>query len=239
MSFDVTLMVTLLRNLTKLPPPTGGYDNLPLSTDTRPTADLVRKKDYRNELAHMNDGKIESAFFITAWEDISGAVGRLGGTSIVEECKQLRLKHLDQSIVPWNIEVQNSQMLDQWRKNDVNFVQTVEAKKVLECVKKKSCVTITASSGVGKTATLQHVVLKMAGEGYDVLRLTNPQDIVKFYNPNKKTLFVMDDFCGTYSINQSAFHNWKTDLNRIKELLQNKLPKIIVACRLQVYKDEV
>lgn len=65
-------MVTLLRNLTKLPPPTSGYDDLPLSTDTIPTADLARIKYYRNELAHINDAKIKSAFFTTAWEDITG-----------------------------------------------------------------------------------------------------------------------------------------------------------------------
>lgn len=78
----------------------------------------------------------------------------------------------------------------------------------------------------------------MTDEGYDVLLVTNPQDIVKFYNPNKKTLFVMDDFCGTYSINQSAFHDWKTVMNRIKELLQNKLKKIPMTSRLHVNKDE-
>ncbi|CAG2233568.1 unnamed protein product [Mytilus edulis] len=102
-TFDVTLMVALLRNLTKLPPPTYGYDNLPLSTDTTPTADLARIKHYRNSLAHFGDGKIKSTVFVTAWEDISGALKRLGGLDMAEECQELRSKHLDQSTVPWNI----------------------------------------------------------------------------------------------------------------------------------------
>lgn len=70
-SFDVPLMITLLRNLAKLAPPTGGYDHLPLSTDITPTADLARIKYYRNELAHNKTAKIKLAFFTTAWEDIS------------------------------------------------------------------------------------------------------------------------------------------------------------------------
>lgn len=129
-------------------------------------------------------------------------------------------------------------MMDQLRKDDVNFVETSAAKQVLECVQEKSCVTITASSGVGKTATLRHVILQMADEGYDVLLVTDPRDIVQFYNSNKKTLFVIDDVCGTYSINQSDLQNWKPIMKRIEELIKNKLTKIIVACRLQVYKDE-
>lgn len=108
----------------------------------------------------------------------------------------------------------------------------------MKCAQENSCITVTGSSGVGKTATLRHVVLRMADEGYDVLLVTHPQDIVKFYNSNKKTLFVIDDFCGTYSINQSDLQNWEPVMKHIEELIQNKLTKIIVACRLQVFIDE-
>ncbi|VDI33368.1 Hypothetical predicted protein [Mytilus galloprovincialis] len=230
-------MVILLRNLTEIPPPTVGYDKLPLSTDTTPTADLARIKHYRNFLHHFEDGKIKSTVFVTAWEDIKGAVKRLGGLDMDEECKELRSKHLDQSTVPWNIRVQIIQILDQWQNNDEYFVETKAAKHVLKCIQENSCVTITASSGVGKTATLQHVVLKMAEEGYDVLLVTNPHNIIEYYNPNQKTLFVIDNFCGTYSINQSDLYTWEPVMKRIEGLIQKSLIKIIVACRIQVYKD--
>lgn len=65
-------MVALIRNLTNLPPPAGGYDHLPSKTDITATDDLARIKYYRNKLAHFKDGKIESQFFIVAWEDIRG-----------------------------------------------------------------------------------------------------------------------------------------------------------------------
>ncbi|XP_063404317.1 uncharacterized protein LOC134687792 [Mytilus trossulus] len=237
-TFDVTLMVALLRNLTKLPPPTGGYDYLPLTTDTTPVDDLARIKHYRNSLAQFGDGEIKSTVFVTAWENISGAVKRLGGLDMAKECQELRSKHLDQSTVPWNIRVQIIQILDQWQKNDEYFVETKAAKHVLKCIQENSCVTITASSGVGKTATLQHVVLKMADEGYDVVLVTNPHTIIEFYNPNQKTLFVIDNFCGTYSINRSDLYNWESVMMRIEELVHKSLIKIIVACRIQVYKDK-
>ncbi|XP_076079492.1 uncharacterized protein LOC143049705 isoform X2 [Mytilus galloprovincialis] len=150
-----------------------------------------------------------------------------------------KLTDISEDPVPWNRREQISKQLDEWQKNADNFVETRAAKYVLKGIKENSCLTITASSGVGKTSILRHVALKMKEkEGYDVLPVTNPNDIIQFNNPNQKTLFVIDDFCGTYSINQSNLDNWESVMEQIKMLIENKLTKIIVACRLQVYQDE-
>ncbi|VDH93536.1 glycerophosphodiester phosphodiesterase [Mytilus galloprovincialis] len=150
-----------------------------------------------------------------------------------------KLKSTSEDPVPWNRREQISKQLDKWQKNSDNFVETRAAKCVLKGIKENSCLTITASSGVGKTSILRHVALKMKEkEGYDVLPVTYPNDIIQFNNPNQKTLFVIDNFCGTYSINQSDIDNWESVMEQIKMLIENKLTKIIVACRLQVYQDE-
>lgn len=70
-TFDVTLMMTLLRNLTPMTPPAGGYDILPPTIEVTPGADLARIKHYRNYLAHLDDRKIDIAFFTVAWTDIT------------------------------------------------------------------------------------------------------------------------------------------------------------------------
>ncbi|CAG2190494.1 unnamed protein product [Mytilus edulis] len=57
-NFDVTLMTTLLRHLTPMNPPTCGFDRLPSAIETTPAADLARIKHYRNNIAHLNDGKL-------------------------------------------------------------------------------------------------------------------------------------------------------------------------------------
>ncbi|CAC5412656.1 unnamed protein product [Mytilus coruscus] len=106
------------------------------------------------------------------------------------------------------------------------FINTRAAQYVLKCIKDNSCVTITASSGVGKTATMRHVALQMAEEGYDVLIVTEPGDILRFYNPNKRTLFVSDIKC------------WEPVIEDIQKSLDKKKTKILAACRLQVYQDE-
>ncbi|CAG2231504.1 unnamed protein product [Mytilus edulis] len=73
-TFDVTLMITLIRHLTDrkdLTPPLGGYDSLPLANETTPTSDLARIKFYRNFLAHLVEEKIEDTEFITAWDIVT------------------------------------------------------------------------------------------------------------------------------------------------------------------------
>ncbi|CAC5362213.1 unnamed protein product [Mytilus coruscus] len=70
-TFDVTLMIALLRNLTTLSPPLRGFDCLPSTTETTPGADLARIKYYRNYMAHLNDVKLDSVVFNTNWNDIT------------------------------------------------------------------------------------------------------------------------------------------------------------------------
>ncbi|VDH96323.1 Hypothetical predicted protein [Mytilus galloprovincialis] len=118
------------------------------------------------------------------------------------------------------------------------FIKTTAAEHVLKCIKENSCVTITGSSGVGKTATLRHIALQMTEEGYDVLLVTEPSDIVKFYNPTQKVLFVVDDLCGNVAVNLRDFQSMELNMDDIKYILENKKTKIIAACRLQVYQDE-
>lgn len=65
-------MILLLRNLTTIVSPRGGYDSLPSSSEISPAADLARIKYYRNVMAHLDDGKMDSRKFSAAWNDITG-----------------------------------------------------------------------------------------------------------------------------------------------------------------------
>ncbi|CAG2239054.1 unnamed protein product [Mytilus edulis] len=70
-TFDVTLMVCLIRNLTSINPPINGFDSLPLPGETTPGSDLARMKCYRNKLAHHDSNTIDATYFHTAWTDTS------------------------------------------------------------------------------------------------------------------------------------------------------------------------
>ncbi|CAC5390275.1 unnamed protein product [Mytilus coruscus] len=77
--------------------PSCGFDQLPAAMETTPAADLARIKHYRNNLAHLDNGKIDIAFFNTAWNDLTGAIGRLGGLQMRQECDHMKTKPLDQN----------------------------------------------------------------------------------------------------------------------------------------------
>ncbi|XP_076079493.1 uncharacterized protein LOC143049705 isoform X3 [Mytilus galloprovincialis] len=201
--------------------------------DTELKQDIKNLKRSHNLLQHKQNVSNQQA------KRFKKDVNRLELDQINVNVDVKKLKSTSEDPVPWTRREQISKQLDEWQKNADNFVETRAAKYVLKGIKENSCLTITASSGVGKTSILRHVALKMKEkEGYDVLPVTNPNDIIQFNNPNQKTLFVIDDFCGTYSINQSNLDNWESVMEQIKMLIENKLTKIIVACRLQVYQDE-
>ncbi|CAG2253849.1 unnamed protein product [Mytilus edulis] len=107
-TFDVTLMICLIRNLTSINPPINGFDSLPLPGETTPGSDLARIKFYRNKLAHHDSNTIDTAYFNTAWRDISNAVGRLGGQTMYQECQGLKVKYLDQSNQEIMLEIKQS-----------------------------------------------------------------------------------------------------------------------------------
>ncbi|CAC5415679.1 unnamed protein product [Mytilus coruscus] len=84
------------RNLTPMSPPLCGFDRLPSAMETTHAADLARIKYYRNYLAHLDDGKIDSCSSILLGM-ISLAVDRLGRQLMKQECDHLKTKPLDQT----------------------------------------------------------------------------------------------------------------------------------------------
>ncbi|CAG2233215.1 unnamed protein product [Mytilus edulis] len=91
-TFDVTLIITLLRHLISLKPPDNGFDKLPSETNSTPSAALATIKYYRNYIAHLQEAIIKTSYFNKAWNNITGAVERLGGKHMLDECKELKTK---------------------------------------------------------------------------------------------------------------------------------------------------
>ena len=80
-NYDISLFYVLFRNICGLHPPTstGNWDLLPPSYDKSLVADLARIKYYRNNIyGHVNTTKVDNVTFNACWNDISGALIRLG-----------------------------------------------------------------------------------------------------------------------------------------------------------------
>ena len=65
--------------------------------------------------------------------------------------------------------------------NNVNmFVSTRASESLFNCIRVQSSVTVTGNPGVGKTATMIYVALKMKRKGYTVVPTNTPVDIRNF-----------------------------------------------------------
>ena len=97
--------------------------------------------------------------------------------------------------------------------------------------------TVTGCFGVGKTSVLFHVAFQLEKDGYDLLLITNPENISEFFNPHKKTLFILDDFCGKHTLDITTLDRFKSHHKVIEDILKSGKAKILVSCRSQVYQD--
>ncbi|XP_063406706.1 ankyrin-1-like [Mytilus trossulus] len=157
----------------------------------------------------------------------------------LEELKELKLTmEILKDPIPWNIKELLKKQIEDWEKKDKMFVSTRASDYVMEQLEDNSCLTITAPSGVGKSFIARHTALVLKKEGYNIIPVYSPTDIRDYYQPGKQTVFIVDDICGNFNANQQQIDNWKQLLPVIKTIMADKCCKIIVSCRLQVYKDE-
>ena len=118
------------------------------------------------------------------------------------------------------------------------FVSTRASENVFKCISMQPSVTVTGNPGVGKTATMRYVALKMKKEGYTVVPTNSPKDIINFSKKGKRMLFVVDDVCGYYTVNPYRIDKWQEKSEYIQSLLGNEYCiKIISTCRLQIFND--
>ncbi|XP_068732099.1 uncharacterized protein [Montipora capricornis] len=143
-TFDITLLLVLLRNICGLSPPasTGSWDELPPSHDNSPEANIARIKFYRNDVyAHASHFCVDDATFNTLWQDISNAVLALGsGTSFASAINRLKTECMDP-----DVEEHYQKLLKEWKKDDDNTKETLkevkemvgELKEILTQVKRQ------------------------------------------------------------------------------------------------------
>ncbi|XP_062604984.1 uncharacterized protein LOC134266774 isoform X2 [Saccostrea cucullata] len=257
--FDVTLLICLLRNMSpSTPAPAGGFDVLPNSSDVSTGADLARIKFYRNTVAHSSGARMTTNEFNTSWNDIEGAIGRLGGSALLNEAQTLRVTSIDDSerelllehlleirrlrlerleTIPWNVRELIEEKLESWEEEDQVFVETKSSTAVEKFIKEHPCVVVVGHPGSGKSAIIHHIALKMRKEGFSVIPIHRPGEITTYHNRKNPQVFVTDDPCGEYTVNEHVYE-WAKYSEDIKKCLNFKgrerqvKAKLLVSCRL-------
>ncbi|VDI16414.1 Hypothetical predicted protein, partial [Mytilus galloprovincialis] len=241
-------------------------DTEPESHDSRLAADLYRLQSWYNKIIKMSSMDLDK--YQQFVQTVNEILGRISGKSypVVKEStlstvmqKQVKkmlhgLKEKEENselkeklkkmetdlgeIVPKNIRELIKKQVEDWEKKDKMFVSTRASDYVMEQLQDNSCLTLTAPSGVGKSFIARHTALVLKKQGYNIIPVELPADIKTYYHPGKQTVFVVDDICGNFTADQQQIDNWKQLLPVINTIIADKFCKIIVSCRLQVYKDD-
>ena len=81
-SFDITLLLVLLKNICGLTPPPTGWDALPPESDKSCEADIARLKYYSNIVyGHAKHASVDDVAYTTHWHNIRETLVRLGGAT--------------------------------------------------------------------------------------------------------------------------------------------------------------
>ena len=121
-SFDITLLMVLLRNMAGLVAPATGWDVLPGPTDVSREADIARIKYFRNTVyAHAERALVDDATFKIHWQSIRESLERLGGSQYRAAIDRLETECMDPEAEEHYIG-----LLEQWKKDEVNVKELLE-----------------------------------------------------------------------------------------------------------------
>ena len=130
-SFDIPLLIVLLRTICNLSPPPAGWDTPPLTADTSRESDIARIKYFMNAVSkHATEGSVSDAVFRSYWQHIRVTLVRLGGADyedLIDEMKDQDIEFFDNEHF--------SELLKQWKrveddiKEKLNELETEEASK--------------------------------------------------------------------------------------------------------------
>ncbi|XP_068686712.1 NLR family CARD domain-containing protein 3-like [Montipora foliosa] len=127
-SFDITLLMVLLRNICSFSPPasTGSWDKLPPLHDNSTEANIARIKYYRNGVyGHASQASVDDVTFNILWQDISNALLALGsGTIYASAISRLKTECMDP-----DFEEHYRELLRQWKKDDDNTKEKLDELK--------------------------------------------------------------------------------------------------------------
>ena len=121
-SFDITLLMVLLRNTCGLAAPATGWDALPPLTDISIEADISRVKYFRNAVfVHAEHASVDDATFSSHWSNIRDTLVRLGGVKY-----RAAIDHLEMECMDPEAEEHYIELLGQWKKDEGNVKEKLE-----------------------------------------------------------------------------------------------------------------
>ncbi|CAG2184438.1 unnamed protein product [Mytilus edulis] len=133
------------------------------------------------------------------------------------------------------------------------YISTSATTFILQSLNQKRGVIITGSPGCGKSVAAHHVALAFEKVGYEIIPCDDPSEILKQFTTEKTQVFVIDDICGKFALNQHKADSWE-QIDGISNIIigschQNHYDdnkdsskktntKFIITCRENIYSHK-
>ncbi|VDH98310.1 E3 ubiquitin-protein ligase KEG [Mytilus galloprovincialis] len=211
-----------------------------LDKDSKPTPSFIPNSKETESKAYnlSNEYKIVFTVVVAVIVSTIGSVnGHIKFEAIMRE--NLELKNRLDNPIPENIKELQNYEKKQWKERLHRFVETEASKTILESMKKDQCILVTGPQGSGKSSLAFHVALKLEEtDDFELLIVTNPDDIVKYASKDKKQIFIIDDLFGKYNVHDYDTMWWSKQGNLVFKLLdRNQDFKILATCRSYMYNS--
>lgn len=132
-----------------------------------------------------------------------------------------------------------TQEVESWIQNDVNFVKTMATDIYTELVHNSISITLVGNPGIGKTSLMRHIALQLVNIGYDIVPIHSPSKLLQYFNPSCKQVFVIDDPIGIHQLNKQKLFEWREhDTLIIQKLLKSK-SKLLSTVRLSMCNNSM
>ncbi|CAC5414561.1 unnamed protein product [Mytilus coruscus] len=264
--FDIQLSYKVLKILNTIPPPTNGWGRYPDITETSVGDDIERIRKYRNKFAHKGKCKITDSKLTEWFSKFQSVAKRMedyldkrngeftekfstfetGSNDDNRDTLMNTIKLAKEEIDQKRLENDNSNIngtsivqIKDWKKIDEKFVSTDLCENVIKKMEEHNVLTVYGKSGIGKSATIHHVALVLLDQSqYEIFPCRSPKDIEKNFKKNARQVFVFDDVCGRYSAIQDEINSWLAYESFLMRIAKERNVKVIVSCRLQVFKEE-
>ncbi|VDI02300.1 Hypothetical predicted protein [Mytilus galloprovincialis] len=249
-TFDLTLMICLIRNLTNI----QIEDALPFTGNDVVGADLTTIKYYRNKIMHSSDGILKDVMFNKWWDETSKAIIQLGGISFIETCSLAKVRRLDRNDREILNEIKNmigtfdpvpkgvrdicDRRILEWKKE--NVAQTRAITRLTKLVKLHNFALAVGPSGCGKSTAIHSIALLLAQtKEYNIVIVDNLEEIKYFYDPDRKNIFVMENVFGDATFDENKAIKWLDMWNDIKAMLDSKRVILLASCKTHIFQHRI
>lgn len=105
------------------------------------------------------------------------------------------------------------------------FVENPSLPRAAEILNKQHCLIVSGPPGVGKTTLAQVLAAEYCDDGWELVALNSIEDGHRAFLPDKKQVFIFDDFLGTIKLDRNALSRDDNKIAKFMELISGRSDK--------------